>query len=216
MKVEWYHIFLLALLIVTGIICNTTDDGGILGDKRVEWKFMDDLCTISAREVGNISKGEMIYKDIKIDLKDQTMFENEQLMMFTNFGLLPIVRSIKRDNIEILLGIKAPEIDKIHRLIINEKQIIISDTLPLLKGVHDDVDKDGIVEFSGFMNNFESYCSNCDSIYYNPLLYYEMTKNGFTFDSLATTNWINKHYSNNFGFKADKSKIVRLKNPTEI
>ncbi len=214
MKIEWYQLGIVFLLLVSGIICNTqNEDAPIWGSSPTEWYFLDNECLISAKEVG-VVEAQKIYKDVKIKLGEDIIYENDKIMLFNHFGILPIVRKLDNSNIEVLMGIKAPEIDKIKRLIFDNNEIVVNDTLPLFSGNHKNIDDDNFVEFAGFLNKFESYCSNCDSAYYNPLLYYEMHPMGFKLDTTATLKWIESHYEQNLGFLPDKTKIVRLKKKT--
>ena len=52
--------------------------------------------------------------------------------------------------------------------------------------IWEDLGDDNIPEFATYQTDEVPYCLSCDSVYYNPLKIYELSKDGIVFDKEAT------------------------------
>lgn len=206
MKIKLYHLLLFFGLVVSAVLCNTQEDREGFLSRNKSWKFADDAIEIKAKHIDDLLDGG-VYKYVQIKQNGKLLFEDEKMILTDNFGLLPIVRSVGEERYELLLGVKSPNVDKIFRFFIEKESILEADTLPMFGGTQTDADEDGLVEFSGFTDQFAPPCADCDSLVYNPLHFYEMRPEGFCFDSLATRHWIETHFGAFHGF-APKSDLV--------
>lgn len=213
--VKLWHLSIFGLLIVASIICNTKS-GEKVQKQRQEWAFHQDRVILYANEFKETHK-KPVYRDLRVVLDGKLLYEDQKSNFVSNFGILPIVRQLENNQFEILVGFQENSGEKILHLIGREDSLILNDTLPLFKGNHSDRDRDGMPEFSGFLEKFPAYCQECDSLYYNPYLIYEMRPERFVLDTLLTRQWIENHYDRFAGFKPDSNLLVKKKKPlTEI
>lgn len=208
-KIRPYHLLLFASLVVFSIICNTSRFDPEQVNEKVQWSFLEDRLHILSQEQISTVHQMPFYKNLKIVYNDALIYDNKETEFITNFGILPIVRQLENGEVEALLGIKENKGYKILRLLLEEKKILSQSKLPLFSGGHQDIDKDRIPEFMGYLENYPDYCTQCDSVYYNPLLIYEMRPNGFALDTTATQTWIQEHYNDFYGFQPDSTIIVK-------
>lgn len=172
--------------------------------------------TISLGATRHFIDSEVFYKNLFVCYFTDTIFtDTSATLYYTNYGLLPIVRTLNNGNTEVLMGFVSDtrnnSIDMLQ-WVFSPTNLLSSDTLPLFDGNHTDADKDGIVEFSGFIS-FPPYCFGCDSDYYRPRLFYEMTPAGMHLDSSATRQWAQKTYGTFLGIKPDSTQIFPLLTP---
>jgi len=208
MKTKWYHIAMFFAIVAWAMMCNT-DGFSFLKNKDRHWAFFDSTIVITASPKGKLN-GEAVFKNLNIIENGKNVFTNNKLIFKTHKDILPICRELRNEDKECLLAFKEKNGDKMLRLQFNSIGINALDTLPLLQFDHRDNDNDGIIEMGGFMHTKLTYCFNCDSVYYNPKLYYEMTDDGFKLDSLATKKWINRYYSDFYGYVPRMDVTVRL------
>lgn len=215
MQVKPIHLLLFGALVVAAVMCNTTRSGSDLFDRQRSWRFADDAVRVEARHVDDLPDGGA-YRDVKVFFNDESVFDDQRAIFTDNMGLLPIGRGVGEGRTELLLGLKADPVDRILRLMIAADGRAEIDTLPLFKGMHNDSDGDGLVEFSGFVDRLPPPCLNCDSLAYNPLHFWEMRPDGFAFDSLATRQWIEIHYGSFHGFAPRPELILPFGAPPPI
>ncbi len=214
--------FLLTLLAIIVLIftCNTVKDPSDIysheetdieiGTGELKWLSHTDTYSILAAKW--VKEGEVFYRNLKVLYQSDTIYADSTTAYYTNYGLLPIIRRLDNGKTEILIGFVSDsdfQIDMLQ-LMFDGSNIPTIDTLPMFDGNHFDYDEDGEVEFSGFLGYFPSYCFNCDSDYYRPKLFYEMSPTGMTFDSIATKMWVEKTYNVFYGLTPDSTRILPL------
>ncbi|HRI27754.1 MAG TPA: hypothetical protein PK239_08010 [Chitinophagales bacterium] len=215
--------FALVILVITILLftCNTvkhpsylypnysdTSDLGLNGEQTFLAKG-ENLTLSATRWIHN---GEVYYRKISVLSNSDTIFRDSTTAYYTNYGLLPILRLLPNGNTEVLIGFvsdKQFNIDML-RYVFSHEALLLTDTLPMFEGNHLDYDQDGQVEFSGFKGQFPTYCFDCDSDYYRPKLFYEMTPEGMLFDSTATKLWIERTYGVFMGFTPDSTKVIPI------
>ncbi len=207
-SIKWYPILLSVAFLMFFVICNTrrSYDAPI---EKVRWDFLEGRMVVLADEIPATHQEMPVYKNLKMVYEDQLIYENTEKTFITNFGILPIIRDLDNGEVEALLGVKTASTFNILRFVIEDKRILSQERLPLFSGGHRNVDEDEAIEFMGYLENYGDYCMFCDSVYYNPLLIYEMRSDGFRLDSTATRQWIEKHYEEFKGFKADSNVVVK-------
>ncbi|MGB0839940.1 MAG: hypothetical protein ACPGXL_07360 [Chitinophagales bacterium] len=219
MKRLFSIILVLFLFVVVMLTCNTVQevDWQPATDTRYNFELSDvwlvktDRVQISASPRPKLHQDW--YQQLEVSIEETVVFI-DTLSTFTTYrGLLPIVHELDSGALEILLGFFNQQFHgQIVRIRIKtDNSLGKIDTLPLFQNSHADVDKDGVVEFMGYLHPSKTYCRNCDSVYYNPLLIYEMRSNGFCLDSSATKNWIERHYQTFEGWQPDSMVVVGQK-----
>ncbi len=207
--VKSWHLFLLVFFVGSLFICNT-QIGKKQQKERVEWIFLDKKIIVYAYKITNDELPKPIYRNIKVVYEDNLIYREDNSNFVSNFGILPIGRQISNNRYELLLGFEDKRNEKILRLIGTGNELLKQDTLPLFQGGHRDEDADGNAEFVGFLEKYPIYCTDCDSVYYNPLQIYEMQEDGFVLDKQACRAWIDEHYSDFYGFAPNSDKRVSL------
>lgn len=203
--------------IVVLLTCNTLDRRQSLLQRHLiqqmeagdgyRWLYQSD--TLSIRALAEVVQGEVLFSHLAIMLHDSAVYANTTDRFSSQFDLLPIVRHLANCQHEVLMGI-VPQADqyRILQLILNDTALVRTDTLPLFDGQHLNADRDAAIEFKGYWSNPLPYCLDCDSTYYNPQLFYEMSDTGFVLDAAATQNWASKHLGGFYGFRPDTLRVV--------
>lgn len=183
--------------------------------EQIAWLAKGDTLSVGATR--QFIESEVFYKNLFVLYLSDTLFtDTSATLYYTNYGLLPIVRTLSNGNTEVLMGFVSDNTDfavDMLQWVFSPTALLSSDTLPLFDGNHTDADKDGIVEFSGFISTLAPYCFGCDSDYYRPRLFYEMTSLGMQLDSSATRQWAQKTYGTFLGLKPDSTQILPLLTP---
>ncbi len=94
----------------------------------------------------------------------------------------------------------APDLNKIAGYYFENSKLIKLEVYPDFLSSDCDTDNDGKPEFAGLLNISESPCSSCDSCFYNPTLYYELTESGLDLDSSLTRERNKKIWGSFYGF----------------
>lgn len=176
------------------------------------WSFLDGKIEIYAdlyaanAEDETFSNWVIYHNDVK------EFSDNKGFYLITANGKFPMVRALEDDFVEILLAIRYEEGDKVLQLITNGKILRREDMLPLFN-TWEDLDDDNIPEFATYQTDEVPYCLSCDSVYYNPLKIYELSKDGIVFDKEATRLWIEQYYGCFEGFNPRNDILVQLQKP---
>ncbi len=210
------------LMVILAIICNTTDHTIQNEVQQSRRSHLYDNWLYQGGDVGILAEQRLdldkpYFKSLHIIVNRTPVWSSDSSTIFTNRnGVLPIVRDLKEAGTEILIGYSERfRQDKIILLTFFNEQLVRQDTLPMFDKNHQDMDKDGLIEFRGKLGYFPSYCRLCDSTYYNPELSYEMTDIGFILDSLETRRWIMQNYGEFHGYKASSEIVVPRLRPKE-
>lgn len=203
-----YMLLIICLMIVLLFTCNTVPES----------RQMEEVWLVNTARVGVVAKrattsysNSTRYQNLSIFIDSNLVYHNPRDYFDMHFGLLPIVQPLSDEVTELLLGFWNQKFQtKILRLQCNNKRVLYQDTLPAFNAHPTDLDRDRREEFSGYLAENEVYCVGCDSAYYNPLLFYEITKNGVQLDSAVTKKWIEEHYDSFYGFRPNKKLIVPL------
>ena len=92
----------------------------------------------------------------------------------------------------------APDFNKIYQFTISNYKVIRKDILPYFYEPPLTINSQKV--YFGTLNIVEPPCDNCDSCFYNPRLYYEMTDKGLILDSNLTIHMNKKIWAGFFGF----------------
>ncbi len=209
-RIKPYHLFLFAVLIVSGIICNTQMNEKEQKEK-IHWSFVEDQVNVYGYKMESSSTGLPVIGNLKVAFGDELVYRNDESQFYTNNQLLPISRKLKDGRYEFLMGFLAGTESKILLLTGSDKNSLKQDTLPMFAGPHADFDGDGNHEFRGYLTSYPDYCPDCDSVFYNPIQIYEMREAGFIMDKEAMRKWIDDNYSSFHGFKPDRKHVVGRK-----
>ena len=178
--------------------------------KGYRWLYQDSL--LGVRALAKLVEGELFFEKMSIFLQDSVRYTNTTTLFTTQFDFLPIVQHLPNNQHEVLMGIVDTNQNyQILQIKLSPQLPTILDTLPFFDGQNTDIDKDGKVEFKGYLAADEPYCAECDSVYYNPLLFYEQGETGFCLDSALTRQWCQQHYGGFKGFYPNRKWIVPLK-----
>lgn len=183
---------------------------------------LDKSVTLGKMQNGDISINaesmligdNLLQHHLTVYANGQAIFADTNHLFSTAQGILPLVRPVSGNRYEILLGVaQGYEHSTVLRLIANHTGVLQQDTLPMFDSSYTDIDSDMAVEFGGFLLPHTAYCSHCDSTYYNPMLIYEASHNGFRLDEVATYDWIIAHYGVFHGFSPQADLVVPIQTP---
>ena len=190
----------------------STTVGTTLGKAVTLGKMQNGDITINAESM--LIGDNLLQHHLTVYAKGRAIFADTNHLFSTAQGILPLVRPISSNRYEILLGVaQGYEHSTVLRLIANHTGILQQDTLPMFDSSYTDIDDDMAVEFGGFLLPHNTYCSHCDSTYYNPMLIYEASHNGFRLDEVATYDWIIAHYGIFHGFAPQADLVVPIQTP---
>lgn len=151
------------------------------------------------------------YKNLQFTVNNRVVYTDSNHLFSTYYGILPIIRELNNGAVELLMGFEVEDdYLNILQVIANDNGLIKKDTTPLFEGDHADMDEDGLIEFGGYLSHLDIYCMDCDSTYYNPKLFYEMSEEGMRFDESFTKKWIMDNYGVFHGFESSQKFIVPI------
>ncbi len=171
-----------------------------------------------------------LYSDFEIKVGQKEDFEkfetytlfilthkNKQLYLDTSlteyeFGdkLYPIVRQLDKETFEILVEVNdRPSKNYLKYFKVHQDKIVSIAKLPTFISKASNLDTDGNLEFAGFWDWGENWGEKGLLTSYNPLVYYELKRNGITLDSSLTIRKNKEIYGKFYGFKYNEK--VRIK-----
>lgn len=117
---------------------------------------------------------------------------------------------------ELLIRIASPpDLDIVQRFFLDGSRILQIDTLPVFDEAARNLDKDHLLEFSGYQTSSEVWDDGKGHFYtsYNPKLYYEIRPTGLVLDSALTKQKAFAQYGVFRGFNYSEKPGIRIKNP---
>jgi len=150
----------------------------------------------------------LTYIHIQIWVSNQKVFEDttETEYLFDNKEWPKVIKTSDGTCLLYLKIFDAPDFNKLHQFTIHASKLIKIDTLPYFYESAKEIDGNQV--YCGILNIVETPCTNCDSCYYNPKLYYRFTENGILLDSILTVKMNTKHWKGFYGFN-QRTDIVR-------
>ncbi|MBC7381862.1 MAG: hypothetical protein H7296_02580 [Bacteroidia bacterium] len=111
------------------------------------------------------------------------------------------IKKLKDGSYELVLEMfDGPDYDKLVAIRIKNGKLLGKQILPYFNSPPENMDNDSYLEYSGVLHSVETPCGNCDSCYYNPTLYYEITDSGIRLDSLTTVRKNKENWGNFYGY----------------
>jgi hypothetical protein len=162
-----YSCCVLLFIIVSLLTCNTIktpQHNSNFIDDAPKWLAQSNRVQMLGYKI--FTDNNIFYHNLSIHIDNKEVYHNPNALFSTYYDILPIIRELKTDNIEVLIAY-ADDVNyhlKILRLLFHQHALIKQDTLPLFNGSHTDTDQDGYVEFSGFLSPNKPYCIGCDSV----------------------------------------------------
>jgi hypothetical protein len=133
----------------------------------------------------------------------QDSTENEYIFLCNSS--YPTVRKLNGNRYEILIEkFDGPDINKTLAIYLKDDKYESEKLLPFFESAPEDIE--GKKEYHGILNTIEGY-RNDDSCYYNPVLYYEISKNGILLDTSVTKRKIKEVWGNFYGYE-QSDKII--------
>lgn len=150
----------------------------------------------------------LTYTHIQIWVSNQKVYEDttETEYLFDNKEWPKVIKTPNGTCLLYLKIFDAPDFNKLHQFTISNSKLTKMDTLPYFYEPTKEIDGERV--YCGILNVVETPCSNCDSCYYNPKLYYKLTENGILLDSLLTIKMNTKQWKGFYGFN-QRIDIVR-------
>jgi len=119
--------------------------------------------------------------------------------------IYPFYRGLKNGSLEFLITINdRPFKEKLLHLIVKDNKIVQQETLPYFETPLTNYDTDENLEYEGILDYQEAFCNECDSVYYNPTLFYEFRESGIILDTLTTMKENKAEYGEFYGFKQNE------------
>lgn len=143
------------------------------------------------------------YYSILITRYGSVVYEDKEFVEY-EFGdkLYPILLETGKNKFELLLEVNdRPLRNYLERLTILNDKVIRMDTLPTFISKPNDYDKDGVKEFAGYWAHIEPWGVNEELISYNPINFYELSKDGLALDSSLTITVNQKIYGGFYGYR---------------
>jgi hypothetical protein len=150
------------------------------------------------------------YIHIKLFKGKKLIFEDKSLTEYLiDNEFWPYSRKLDDKTFEILIKVfDAPDYDKIHGLYISgDKLKVIKEYPDFSTDLQDSLARSNSI-LSGYMNISEAPCSNCDSCYYNPKLYFRLGSNGVYLDSVLTIQENKKRWGGFYGFYLTEKVVL--------
>ncbi|MDF2456755.1 MAG: hypothetical protein K0R51_2748 [Cytophagaceae bacterium] len=154
---------------------------------------------------GFFSAGEEDWKtDLEFYIHDKLIYTTESLLEY-QFNDYPFPVVIKQDSALCLLIERddRPLSNKMDVFKIEENKIDTIFSIPLFEQKGKDMDKDGVLEYTGYLESIEGRYP--DKRAYNPVFVYELSNIHLRFDSSATEQLNKKIYGSFHGYKVDES-----------
>jgi hypothetical protein len=152
------------------------------------------------------------YYNLSIFFKDSLIFNDNQkeFRLDENPYYSKIIKT--HDGYDILLEFDdRPFRNKILLLKIKNKSIFKVEIIPSFNNYPKDINFDGYAEYFGQLQYDDFVCKKCDSINYNPILYYNMNEyEGVILDSLTTIEQNKKFFLDFYGFKPNNKIKVKI------
>jgi len=145
--------------------------------------------------------GKTIFRDKLKDTLNEYEFKDK---------LYPIIDSLNGNTFEILVEVNDRPSKSYLRYfkIVNDKILKIKE-LPTFFGKAANLDNDSNLEYAGIRDLVEFISE--EKVYYNPILYYEITSNGIVLDSVLTIRKNKYIYGRFMGFRSSENKVVSNK-----
>ena len=143
--------------------------------------------------------GKMIFKDTTLT---EYILEN---------SLYPKLYDFK-NHFELLIEIdNRPNKNEIYKFLIENNKLVKIDTLPTFLTIPKDLDNDKKLEYAGFWDYVAVWGDSIKVTDYNPIVFYEITKNGITLDSLTTIIVNTNIYGKFYGFYINENVEIPYK-----
>ena len=157
--------------------------------------------------------GFKTYSYLEMFSDTNKIFEDTAYEYELDQNSVPKQRTLKNNTTELLLVWNdRPSSNKYLRFLINKNKLLSIDTLPILSPSFPSKEKvSGNEEFySGYMDAAEAVCMNCDSVIYNPKLYFRITDQGLKLDSSKTEMENEKYFGKFYGYSASYEIKIRV------
>jgi len=98
-------------------------------------------------------------------------------------------------------GPTSPNKNELNQIRICNDSLISTFKIPTFESLPKNLDEDENLEVAGVWSWFEFFGENADSTSYNPILYFEISKNGLNLDTLLTVSKNVEIYGDFYGYK---------------
>ena len=151
-----------------------------------------------------------VYKQVELFNNGAKVFSDNKLEYEVNGK--PTIIAIDATTFEILLEVNdRPNKNYIKLLRITNNKIISENKLPTFITKASNLDNDKLLEYAGFWDYGEVWGDNNELTAYNPILYYEITKDGIKLDSTLTIKKNTEIYKKFGGFEYNEKNPVSIK-----
>jgi hypothetical protein len=152
-------------------------------------------------KVAYCDKDFITYNFLEIKQNGKLLFKDTSLTEYTvEDTLYPIIYGFK-NHLELLIETEnRPNKNLIYKCYIKNHKLVRIDTIPTFISVPKNLDIDENLEYAGIWDYSEVWGDSIEVTGYNPIIYYEITKEGIVIDSLTTIIENRKIYGNFYGF----------------
>lgn len=201
-------IFLFCLISVVLGVCCIGKPSTLNENRRVKEVFLQENVKIVIPLKEEAFSESNTYSHIEIWIDSQKVFSDTSTTeyLFDNKNW-PRARKIKNGEYVILIEMfDAPDFNKLQAWYFKNYHLIKMKVFPFFDKAPEDIDNDGIKEYSGVMHIADAY-ENSDSCYYNPILYYKITNQGIDLDSTLTIRMNKKIWGEFYGFEQSEKLL---------
>lgn len=142
----------------------------------------------------------LTYRHIQIWILNKKVFEDttETEYLFDNKEWPKLIKASDDVYLIYLKIFDAPDFDKLYQFTISNSKLIKTEIIPYFYQPAKEID--GKKVYYGTLHIIETPCNNCDSCYYNPQLFYELTEKGIILDSALTIKMNLEQWKGFYGF----------------
>jgi uncharacterized protein YukJ len=191
---------LFVCLLIGSLSCQESYEKKTFADKGKKEILLDNKVKIIIPLSQKFSDS-LTYSNIEVFIDNVKVFaDTTKTEYILNDRSYPRARKLRDNRQEILFKILgAPDLNNLIAYYFKNNKLIQSQILPVFGSKSEYIDGKNV--YFGYLNITDKPCNDCDSCYYNPILYYQVTDNGIFLDSTITIMKNTNKWGGFYGFE---------------